>query len=154
MLNSLNDFDPKHFWSTCSLRVEAFSANPNPVIQEVYNNGTECCKLLRSIVEDEKIVFVPNLINDLGVTCVINAYGMVQVKVAGTVQVVKPGVSIPGGVFEQVFGLMKDPTAEENYKIKFSVLRLRAATNALEYSELSNAIMNTPVVIEEVNDSD
>ncbi len=103
-------------------------------------------------MEEEKIQFVPNLINGLGVTCIMDTYGLARVKVAGTVQVLKPGLSLPGGVFEQLFGIMKDATAADNFKIKFSMLRLRAAVNQLEYYELSKAITNTPVVIEDVTE--
>lgn len=151
MLNTLQDFEPKHFWSTCCLRVEAIG--DNPILQEAINDAEECCKLLRSLVELERIVFTPNVLNGLGVSCVIDSYGLAQVKVAGTIQVLKPELSIPGGVFDQLFGLVKD-TLDNNYKIKYSVLRLRAATNVLEFAELSNAIMNTPVVIEDVTDTE
>lgn len=152
-LNTLTDFTVSHFWTECNLRLEIiFAISPdNAIIEEVINNGEVCCAKIKDLVAVKELWFNPNC-NDAGVRGYLNPHGLAQVMVCGTIHQ-RDGPAI--GVFEQMFGLMKDPKFGNNFKIRFSVLRLR------EGSFL--AIQNTPPelldsslvgIVEEIDDDD
>ena len=53
----------------------------------------------------------------------LNAYGLVLVSIGGTVHRYSQCI----GIFEQSFGLIKDPNMDNNWKIKFTELKMKAS---------------------------
>ena len=126
------DWGPQHFWEDATLTVQC---NEPTGTQETTVDGAQLVseKFLSMTVVD-KLCFNPNLSND-SVHGKQNPHGLTLVMVCGTVHREKLCI----GVFEQTFGLIRDPTAENNWKIKFSKLILKASgsgsNNQLEGSK-------------------
>ena len=73
----------------------------------------------RELVRREKLVFNANINGARGQ---IDAYGLVKISVGGTVHRFSDCL----GIFEQSFGLIRDPQMQNNWKIKFTELKLKA----------------------------
>ncbi|CAG7721667.1 unnamed protein product [Allacma fusca] len=136
-LNKLDDFTSIHFWNDCNFRLQ-FVTNQNFNETNIQHDGSQVCNLLRSLVADHCCYFNPNTLNGVGIRGILNPHGLAQVMVCGTVHKGTAAV----GVFEQVFGLMKDPTMDNNFKIKFSVLKMREQS-ALQASGDCNSVVAT-----------
>ena len=74
---------------------------------------------LRELVCKEKLLFNANVSGARGQ---IDAYGLVKITVGGTVHRFSDCL----GIFEQSFGLIRDPHMQNNWKIKFTELKLKA----------------------------
>ena len=74
---------------------------------------------LRELVCKERLLFNANVNGAKGQ---IDAYGLVKISVGGTVH----RFSDCPGIFEQSFGLIRDPQMQNNWKIKFTELKLKA----------------------------
>jgi len=149
--NNLDDFEPRHFWPQCNLRVEVIQPGTETTVKEIYQNGPECCQFLRLLIQTEELWMNPNLLDGLGVWGKINPHGLAQVIVCGTVHKNKRHF----GIFEQVFGLVKDPNSENNFKIQFSVIRFRGAGGMLEYTMNTQPTIrdsSLACMIEEISD--
>ncbi|CAL8086627.1 unnamed protein product [Orchesella dallaii] len=151
-LNTLTDFTSVHFWPECNFRLEiVYAADPGRTILEESMTGESCCANLKDLVAVKNLYFNPNTLGGSGIRGCLNPHGLATVIVCGTVH--ERGKSNPLGVFEQLFGLMKDPSLGNNYRIKFSILRLREGAHL--------AVQNTPPemcdsslvgIIEEIDD--
>ncbi|OXA65116.1 uncharacterized protein LOC110846088 [Folsomia candida] len=121
--NSLVDFISAHFWGECNLRIEyAAKGLQNGKVTEFLNDGQRCFEELYSLRSKDKLFFNPNLLT--GLRSKMNPHGLVQIMVAGTVH--QPDATgRQAGLFEQMFGLSRDPAIDNNYKIKFSMLLFR-----------------------------
>lgn len=145
--NSLVDFISAHFWGECNLRIEyAAKGLQNGKVTEFLNDGQRCFEELYSLRSKDKLFFNPNLLTGLRSKVIhlpkllvvpyilithceffnfqMNPHGLVQIMVAGTVH--QPDATgRQAGLFEQMFGLSRDPAIDNNYKIKFSMLLFR-----------------------------
>lgn len=148
-LNTLTDFNASHFWPECSLRLEfIFAAQANQAILETSNGGETCCAKLKDLVAVKRLYFNPN--TDTGIRGLINPHGMTYVLVCGIIYNKENGT--PVGVFEQMFGLLKDPRIDNNYKIKYTILRLREGGHlALQSSQPELCDSSLVGIIEEVD---
>jgi hypothetical protein len=119
------DWGPQHFWRDAKLTVQC---NEPSGLQETMVEGADLVseKFLSMVVVD-RLYFNPNISND-SVRGKQNPHGLVVVQVCGTVHRQKEYL----GVFEQSFGLIRDPSEENNWKIKFSKLMLKASEKHLE----------------------
>jgi len=140
--NKLEDFVDSHFWPECNLRMEIVNQGSNPACKEVLNDGSSCCEEMRGLIRIEGLFFNPNL--GSGVRGKINPHGLAQVVVCGSVHRNSQVI----GVFETMFGLVKDPLAQNNYKLKFVVLRFRASS-AICNTELPAVTSNGSIVNED-----
>lgn len=115
------DWGPQHFWEDAKLTIQC---NESSGTQETTVDGAQLVseKFLSMVVIDQ-LCFNPNFSND-SVQGKQDPHGLTLVMVCGTVHKQKQFV----GVFEQTFGLIRDPTAENNWKIKFSKLLLKASS--------------------------
>lgn len=82
---------------------------------------------LRAFVTDERIIFNPNSTPD-GVQGTSDPHGRRVAFVCGTVH---RGDTVVG-LFEQQFGLVRDPTAENNWKVRSTRLGLSTSAPALK----------------------
>lgn len=82
---------------------------------------------LRAFVIDEHIIFNPNSTPE-GVRGASDPHGRRVVFVCGTVH---RGDTVIG-LFEQQFGLVRDPTAENNWKVRWTRLALSTSAPALK----------------------
>merc|ERR1719400_1429931 len=85
------------------------------------NNSEEVSRMLVNVFRDHKLKCNPNLCEE-GVRGRLSPHGLVMVLACGTLH----NQNNVCGVFEQVFGLVRDPTAENNWKIKNTEARLVA----------------------------
>lgn len=128
MLNSLNDctkstdWGPFHFWTDAKLHFYIEQPDENQY-NEVYGPNDVCEQLLRFIL-NHQVFFNPNLDSN-GVYSEMNCHGLLLIKSAGTLH--KGSVVV--GLYEQKFGLIKDPMADGNWKIKNTELKIRLNYN-------------------------
>lgn len=152
-LNTLTDFTSTHFWEQCNFRLEMiFAAEPqNTVIDEIIGNGEASCAKIKDLISVKLLYFNPN--SETGLRGYLNPHGLAQVMVCGTLHLRADGSHPAVGVFEQMFGLMKDPNFGNNYRIKFSVLRLREG-NYLSVQSAPPELLDSSLVgiVEEVED--
>ncbi|XP_066543104.1 uncharacterized protein C3orf38 homolog [Hoplias malabaricus] len=124
LLNSLNpetgqsgqDWGPQHFWGDVKLQLLTYTGEK----QEVSYLGAELVsRRLCALVWEENLVFCPNLEHS-GFKCISSPHGLVLVAVAGTIH--QKNVCL--GIFEQVFGLIRDPLNGNCWKMKYVHLKV------------------------------
>lgn len=107
-------FGPQHFWSDAQLSIYTL-----PMGGHEEHTGPNDVSQTLALLINSGIYFNVNLDID-GVKGLMNQLGCVVVTVAGTTH---KGPECTG-VFKQCFGLVKDPTMENNWRIKFTRLHL------------------------------
>ncbi|XP_029967957.1 uncharacterized protein C3orf38 homolog [Salarias fasciatus] len=143
LLNSQNptlnqqpqDWGTQHFWPDVKLCL--FARAGSEQMEDFL--GAELVSLrLLALSREERLVFSPNL-EPQGLKALASPHGLVIVAVAGTIH----RDSNCLGIFEQVFGLIRSPLMNNNWKIKFIKLKIRGldalggtgvAAPALNYS--------------------
>ena len=106
-----------HFYKDCQLKI--ISATPE-LRRDIHNGDLDVSQRLLAFVKEEQIKFNPNM-DPGGVKGMSNPHGLKVVAVCGTVHLNGRFV----GIFEQQFGLVRDPDSENNLKIKFINLKLK-----------------------------
>ena len=81
----------------------------------------ETCQKQLQLVTSQHALFQPH-INADSMEIKVDEHGLIVVAVAGAIH---NGESVVIGGFEQQFGLLQDPSAQGNYKIKFTRLICR-----------------------------
>lgn len=127
ILNSFNtspdnlsqEWGPQHFWADAKGSVLMVSGEQ--VLDEC-QGSLAVSEKFRELVRKEKLIFNANVNGARGQ---IDAYGLVKISVGGTVHRFSDCL----GIFEQSFGLIRDPQMENNWKIKFTELKLKAQQN-------------------------
>jgi len=115
-----SDWNSSHFWPDASARVSLLSqAGELRECLEVVNNSEAASKMLVNVYRNHKLKCNPNLCEE-GVRGKLSPHGLVMVLACGTLH----NQNTVCGVFEQVFGLIRDPGAENNWKIKQTEARL------------------------------
>ncbi|KAL5004122.1 hypothetical protein ScPMuIL_017578 [Solemya velum] len=110
------EFGPHHFFDDATLHLSYKTSESN---SESFKGSDLVSQRLLALVKEEMILFNPNISED-GVKCLSNPHGLVCIMTCGTVH---RGNSCLG-IFEQMFGLVRDPHFENNWKIKVSKLRM------------------------------
>ena len=110
------EFQARHFYDDCSLRL-FYLTNQQRV--EEFKGGQVVCDRLRAFVCEEQLQFNANINSD-GTIGRSDPYGLMVILVCGTVHVDTQAV----GIFEQQFGLVRDPSMYNNLRIKFTNLKL------------------------------
>lgn len=124
ILNSFNtssdgtsqEWGPQHFWEDAKSSILMVSGGQ---VRDECQGSLAVSEKLRELVCQEKLLFNANV---GGVRGQIDAYGLVKISVGGTVH----RFSNCLGIFEQSFGLIRDPQMQNNWKIKFTDLKLKA----------------------------
>lgn len=122
--NELNGFGDYDFWADCNLRIDLCAAGSEVSMNriEVQQNGSKCFQELQKLSVTYGIKFEPNLdFGERGMKTRLDPHGLAEIMVCGII--IGGAQGGPVGVFEQVFGLIKDQSNSGNYKIKFSILK-------------------------------
>merc|ERR1719383_760557 len=106
------EFNPAMFWPDASAKVNLLGVNGESVESfQVEENAQEVCDMLKNVVRRHGLHFNPNLCEE-GVRGRLDPHGLVLVLSCGTLH----NQHTVCGVFEQVFGLVRDPGSENNWK--------------------------------------
>ena len=127
MLNSFNptvagtakDFGPHHFWDDAKIRI--VSVTPSPSTEEYVGPQLVADRLI-SFAKEEQLLFNPNIGQD-GLFVKSSRHGLVMILVCGTIHRSNECL----GVFQQVFGIIKDPRFNDNWKIKVTYLDVKSS---------------------------
>ncbi|XP_033750045.1 uncharacterized protein C3orf38 homolog [Pecten maximus] len=127
MLNSQNpmtpnvpeDFGSHHFWPDVNFKLLCLT--PQPLEEEITGADLTTQRLL-ALVRDEQLLFNPNISSE-GLKIKSNPHGQLVLIVCGTVHRSQDCL----GEFEQLFGLLRDPRFDNNWKVKFTRLRIRSS---------------------------
>ncbi|CAF1439279.1 unnamed protein product [Adineta steineri] len=109
--NNLTTFTPDHFFPDCQLTL----VHEN---QRRISGAYYVCETLRSYITSQDLHFYPNIQSNKAEE---SKHGLVLIQVHGTIH--QRGTCI--GIFDQSFGLVRDPTHSNNYLIKFSFLNMQ-----------------------------
>lgn len=113
------------FWSNVQCET-GFYQNKKHIQNEQMMGADQTTTFLLSLISTHQLYFNLNDCSD-GVQGRIDPHGLVLVLSCGTLHKMQEFV----GTFESVFGLLRDPFAENNWKIKHLNLRLyNSTTNA------------------------
>lgn len=126
ILNSLNSnnnsyWTHTHFWNDAKLILHI--QQPNGTHRDEIQGSTEASNRLIRFMLNFQVMFSPNLTAN-GVQSEMNCHGLLFVKSAGTLH--KDSIAV--GLYEQIFGLIKDPMSDGNWKIKDTQLQIRLKT--------------------------
>jgi hypothetical protein len=110
----------EHFWQDCNMRLVINSEMDSHRL-EVKNSAANVVQLIWDTKTQHNLYFNPNLSHE-GVQGKTDVHGLVMVLVCGTLHQQDKCV----GVFEQLFGLIRDPSACNNWKIKYTELNLKS----------------------------
>lgn len=117
--HGMSDWGEHHFWTDAVLKIEVTARNQTT--EENYSGALNVSRRLYSLVVRESIYLNPNLDRN-GIKGRLEQSGMVLVTASGTVHRHSHFV----GIFSQAFGLLRDPSVNNNYRIKFTNLQLRS----------------------------
>ncbi len=127
-------FGPQHFFKDCEMKM--ISSTPD-ITRVAYSGDEQVSQRLMAFVKEEGLKFNPNL-DPGGVKGIANPHGLKVVMVCGTVHLQGRVV----GIFEQQFGLVRDPDSDNNLKVKFVKLKLqRQDSNMLPTLEQTGRIL-------------
>ncbi|XP_061163117.1 uncharacterized protein C3orf38 homolog [Saccostrea echinata] len=116
----VQDFGPQHFLDDAELFLLKLGAVEN---REKCSGHQAVSDRFLGFVKGENLLFNPNCEHG-GIMVDTNPHGLVVVLVCGTIHRENQCL----GIFEQMFGLIKDPRFDNNYKIKISKMKLSATT--------------------------
>ncbi|XP_062311888.1 uncharacterized protein C3orf38 homolog isoform X1 [Osmerus eperlanus] len=122
LLNGLNpslgqmalDLNPRHFWEDVKLRIVSKTGS------EEYDGAELVSLRLLALARDERLLLSPNL-EPHGLRALSSPHGLVLVAVAGTIHRDRACL----GIYEQVFGLIRSPLDNNQWKIKFTEVRMQ-----------------------------
>ena len=117
-----SEWGPQHFWLDSKLSLLMISGQTS---HDDCQGSLAVSEKLHKVVKTEKLQFNPFV---EGVKGQMNAYGLVRVTIGGTVLRFSQCI----GIFEQSFGLIQDPNLNNNWKIKFTELKMKAGENQIE----------------------
>ncbi|CAG9763253.1 unnamed protein product [Ceutorhynchus assimilis] len=141
MLND-NQCGAEHFFPDAKFKLNMHK-NGNCDTKEINNDPEEITKTLKNIKIQYNIHFKPNETKE-GIQGRMDPHGLVLVLSCGTLYI----NNTIAGVFEQVFGLARDPLSDDNWKIANSELNLRARsdieTPKLCDSQLTRGLLMLP----------
>lgn len=121
-VNNLEILKEEDFW--CDAKMCIKLTQGSTVIADYSSEGSkECLALIRYICKEYSVFFSPNL-REEGTRGVSEPHGVVLVMNCGTLHSANGHHCV--GLYEQIFGLIKDPLSESNWKIKGSKLALRS----------------------------
>lgn len=120
------------FWNDCHTTIIIPLSEDESHNSEA-NSAEDTLSLLKDLQSQYKLLFVPNLSPD-GIKTMVEPHGLVIVMVCGTLHN-KSGNCV--GLFEQMFGLIKNPFKANNFKVKKMNMVLRN-TSPVERKMINN----------------
>ncbi len=130
--NNLTTFTSDHFFPDCQLTL--IHDNQRRILGSYY-----VCDILRSYVANQDLRFSPNISSNKAEE---SKHGLVLIQVHGTIH--QRGTCI--GIFDQSFGLVRDPTHSNNYLIKFSFLNMQTQ-QSYHQQQLLSTNLPTPTYL-------
>ncbi|XP_041371855.1 uncharacterized protein C3orf38 homolog [Gigantopelta aegis] len=118
MGQTAEEFGPEHFWSDATLQLVCVTPEPT---SDSYNGSVLVSQRFLALVKEELLLFNPNISTD-GVSVLADRHGLTCVVVCGTIHRYNNHL----GVFQQLFGLVRDPRFHNNWKIKMTKLRIQS----------------------------
>lgn len=113
------DWGPSNFWPDASAKVSLLSGAGEVQESREAGGSEEAASMIIGVFRQHGLHCNPNLCQE-GVRGRLSPHGLVMVVACGTLHTQQTAC----GVFEQVFGLIRDPGAENNWKIKQTEARL------------------------------
>ncbi|KAK9512219.1 hypothetical protein O3M35_000688 [Rhynocoris fuscipes] len=110
------------FWSDAKLAINVTGGSGEVIANYFAESSEECLKLISNSCAEHSIFFSPNLRED-GTRGTTEPHGMILVMNCGTLHSTNGHRCV--GLYEQVFGLIKDPV-RDIWKIKMTKLNLRS----------------------------
>jgi len=126
--NNITTFQSDHFFPDCQLTL--IHENNRKVLGSYF-----VCDLLRSYVAGQELRFCPNPQSN---KVEESKHGLVLIQIHGTIH--QRGTCI--GIFDQSFGLVRDPNHSNNYLIKFTFLNMQTQQHQQHQQLLSG---NQPI---------
>lgn len=133
--NSLKNFSSDHFFPDCQLTL--IHENNRRILGSFY-----VCDLLRSYITNQQFYFGPNIASNKAEE---SRHGLVIIQIHGTIH--QHGTCC--GIFDQAFGLVRDPTHGNNYLIKFIFLNMQTQPTPSQ-AQLLSSQTNTPTYLIEI----
>ncbi|XP_002119870.2 uncharacterized protein C3orf38 homolog [Ciona intestinalis] len=136
-MNEINtsSWSSDHFTPDCVLEC----SNNTDTVEQFYGAEETYDKFTRMIRSDRVLFNVNTTPN--GHRAVINPHGLAKVAACGTLhQYTADNHSCLVGIFEQLFGLIRDPNDQNRWKIKFSKLLVKLTGNYNEANGLSSSL--------------
>ncbi|XP_072116207.1 uncharacterized protein C3orf38 homolog [Mobula birostris] len=137
------EWGPQHFWEDAKLK---FSYRTLEQRMEEYSGAVMVSLRLLALTKDEHLFLNPNLTGG-GLKCIHSPHGLVIIAVAGTIH--RDSVCL--GVFEQIFGLIRCPSNENNWKMKFIHLNI-TGQDAMAATLQSGVASQPPIIKYEPNE--
>ncbi|XP_065161339.1 LOW QUALITY PROTEIN: uncharacterized protein C3orf38 homolog [Atheta coriaria] len=132
LMNKNEVIGSEHFFPDASLQLKLVSDAISQE-EEVKNDGKCIGNLLFKIKSEHGLFFNPNLHTD-GTKGKTDPHGLVMIMSCGTLHI----NNIISGVFEQIFALARDPTSENNWKIKNTTLVLKSKSGVTSMPKLEH----------------
>jgi hypothetical protein len=110
------------FWQDCSMCLD-ISSGSDCFRHEIQNSAVDVVKWICDTKTHDNLYFKPNLSHE-GVKGRRDVHGRVMFLVCGTLH--QPDRCV--GIFEQLFGLVRDPSTNDKWKIKFTNLNLKGTS--------------------------
>ncbi|XP_026868458.2 uncharacterized protein C3orf38 homolog [Electrophorus electricus] len=123
------EWGPQHFWKDVRLLILSYTGEQQ---KEEFHGAELVCQRLLALVEEERLVFCPNLAHP-GMQCFSTPHGLVLVAVAGTIH--RDTTCL--GIFEQVFGLIRAPMDGNSWKIKSLHLKIKGQISREKLPEVT-----------------
>lgn len=133
------------FWNDCTCSIKMVD-NCGEIKEDATITSRLVLNLLYTIKQQFNFYFNPNVCHE-GVQGRIELHGLVLILCCGTLHTHENAV----GFFESVFGLMRDPFSDNNWKIKNIKLQLKS-TNANRQPSLSSSETLQQFMLLPVND--
>lgn len=143
MVNTSPIIGPEHFWRDAVLTLHLIS-EAQTVTEVIQDDCEKIALLLSNTKTTHNLFFNPNLTKE-GIKSRMSPHGLVIVMVCGTLHTDNQCV----GVFEQVFGLARDPFSENNWKIKNTELNLRSKSGVTRLPRLCDSVESNALSITE-----
>lgn len=119
--NSLQDFGPEHFWADCKMKGELKLATEQQQAEVVGAN--DVVRFLSSLITNDKFYFHANNSQD-SIICEQDPHGLIKIVISGVVHQSSNCI----GLFDSAFGLIRNPSYDDNWKIKWIQLKINVTS--------------------------
>ncbi|CAG0895761.1 unnamed protein product [Darwinula stevensoni] len=120
-LHPLEEFGKQHFFDDASMRLRVFDQSDNLVHQEECYGCEQVSACLLNAVVSHNLLMNPNM-SPGGIGGAQSPHGLIKVMCCGTLQT----SGRVCGIFEQIFGLVRDILAGNSWKIKSTELTMKS----------------------------
>ncbi|CAB3369062.1 Hypothetical predicted protein [Cloeon dipterum] len=134
-------FGPEHFWPDSQLIIKVEGPNLNVV--EERSSGNESSALLAQMRSHFDVLLNPNISAD-GVVAQTETHGLIKIVVCGTAH--RKDLCV--GFFEQSFLLIRDPTMQNNWRIKKTEMQMKTTIDGKSGQADLNAASFLPMILQ------